>query len=42
MTRYPVPGGEPLLLEVPVPPLSPAELRRMFLRLSALRELPLS
>ena len=40
-TRYPVPDGEPLLLEVPVPPLSPAELRRMFLRLSALRELPL-
>jgi tetratricopeptide (TPR) repeat protein len=39
-TRYPVLGGEPLLLEVPVPPLSPAELRRMFLRLSALRELP--
>ena len=39
-TRYPVPDGEPLLLEVPVPPLSRAELRRMFLRLSALRELP--
>jgi tetratricopeptide (TPR) repeat protein len=39
-TRYPVPDGE-LLLQVPVPPLSPAELRRMFLRLSALRELPL-
>ena len=39
-TRYPVPGDEPLLLDVPLPPLSPAELRRMFLRLSALRELP--
>ena len=39
-TRYPVPDGEPLLLEVPVPPLSRAELRRLFLRLSALRELP--
>ena len=39
-SRYPVPDGELLLLEVPVPPLSPAELRRMFLRLSALRELP--
>ena len=39
-TRYPVPDAEPLLLEVPVPPLSRAELRRLFLRLSALRELP--
>jgi tetratricopeptide (TPR) repeat protein len=36
--RYPLPDG--LLLErVPVPPLSPAELRRMFLRMPALRDL---
>jgi len=37
--RYPLPGPDRLLVEVPVPPLSPAELRRMFLRHPALRDL---
>ena len=36
--RYPIPGAEGLL-RVDVPPLSPAELRRLFLRLPALRDL---
>ena len=35
--RYPLPGPDRFLAQVPVPPLSPAELRRMFLRLPALR-----
>ncbi len=37
--RYPLPGPELFLAEVPVPALSAAELRRMFLRLPALAEL---
>ena len=37
--RYPLPGGDRFLVPVAVPPLSPAELRRMFLRLPALRDL---
>ena len=34
--RYPLPGPDRFLAEIPVPALSPAELRRMFLRLPAL------
>ena len=37
--RYPLPGEDRFLVPVAVPPLSPAELRRMFLRLPALRDL---
>ena len=37
--RYPLPSRDSLLVEVPIPPLSPAELRRMFLRHPALRDL---
>ncbi len=37
--RYPVPGSEDTLLRVELPGLSIAELRRLFLRLPALREL---
>ena len=37
--RYPLPGPDRFLVPVPVPPLSPAELRRLFLRLPALRDL---
>ena len=37
--RYRLPGPDRFLVQVPVPPLSPAELRRMFLRLPALRDL---
>ena len=37
--RYPLPGPDRFLVQVPVPPLSPVELRRMFLRLPALRDL---
>ncbi len=37
--RYRLPGPDLFLAEVPVPALSPAELRRMFLRLPALAEL---
>jgi hypothetical protein len=37
--RYRVPGPDRLLVQVPVPALSTAELRRMFLRLPALRDL---
>jgi hypothetical protein len=37
--RYPLPGPDLFLAEVPVPALSPAELRRMFLRLPALATL---
>ena len=37
--RYPVPDLDWLLVQVPIPPLSPAELRRLFLRLPALRDL---
>ena len=37
--RYPLPGPDRFLAEVPVPALSAAELRRMFLRLPALAEL---
>ena len=37
--RYPLPGSDNLVVQVPVPPLSPAELRRMFLRHPALRDL---
>jgi tetratricopeptide (TPR) repeat protein len=38
--RYPLPGRDRFLAEIPVPALSRAELRRLFLRLPALRELP--
>ncbi|MGH3914444.1 MAG: CHAT domain-containing protein, partial [Pseudonocardiaceae bacterium] len=38
-SRYPLPGPQDLLVEVPIPPLSPSELRRLFLRLPALRDL---
>jgi tetratricopeptide (TPR) repeat protein len=37
--RYPLPGADRLLVPVPIPPLSGTELRRMFLRLPALRDL---
>ena len=37
--RYPLPGLNWLLVQVPIPPLSQAELRRLFLRLPALRDL---
>ena len=37
--RYPLPGPDRFLADVPVPALSAAELRRMFLRLPALAEL---
>ena len=37
--RYPLPGPDRFLVQVPIPPLSPAELRRLFLRLPALRDL---
>ncbi len=37
--RYTLPGPDRLLVPVPVPPLSATELRRMFLRLPALRDL---
>ena len=37
--RYPLPGEGRFLVPVAIPPLSPAELRRMFLRLPALRDL---
>ena len=37
--RYPLPGPDRFLAQIPVPPLSPAELRRLFLRLPALRDL---
>jgi tetratricopeptide (TPR) repeat protein len=37
--RYPLPGPDLFLAEVPIPGLSVAELRRMFLRLPALAEL---
>ena len=37
--RYPLPGETRFLVPVAIPPLSPAELRRMFLRLPALRDL---
>jgi tetratricopeptide (TPR) repeat protein len=37
--RYPLPGPDRFLAEVPIPALSAAELRRMFLRLPALADL---
>jgi len=37
--RYPLPGTDRLLISAPIPALSGAELRRMFLRLPALRDL---
>ena len=37
--RYPLPGPDRFLARITVPALSPAELRRMFLRLPALRAL---
>jgi tetratricopeptide (TPR) repeat protein len=37
--RYPLPGEGRFLVPVAIAPLSPAELRRMFLRLPALRDL---
>ena len=37
--RYPLPGPDRSLARIPVPALSPAELRRLFLRLPALRAL---
>ena len=36
--RYPLPGPDRFLAQVPVPALSAAELRRLFLRLPALRD----
>jgi hypothetical protein len=38
--RYPLPGADRYLVPIQVPPLSASELRRMFLRLPALRALP--
>lgn len=38
--RYPLPQPDPGLATVPVPPLTTAEQRRLFLRLPALRDLP--
>jgi tetratricopeptide (TPR) repeat protein len=38
--RYPLPGPDRYLAQVPIPPLSAAELRRLFLRLPALADLP--
>lgn len=38
-SRYPLPGLGTVLATIAVPPLSPAELRRLFLRLPALRDL---
>ncbi|MGW3603290.1 hypothetical protein [Micromonospora sp. NPDC005161] len=38
--RYPLPDDDRYLVRIPVPPLSPAELRRLLLRLPALRGLP--
>ncbi len=37
--RYPLPGPDRFLARIPVPALSAAELRRLFLRLPALRDL---
>ncbi len=37
--RYPLPGPDRFLIRMPIPPLSPAELRRLFVRLPALRDL---
>ena len=37
--RYPLPGPDRFLAQIPLPPLSGAELRRLFLRLPALRDL---
>ena len=37
--RYPLPGPDRFLARIPVPALSAAELRRLFLRLPALRNL---
>ena len=39
--RYPLPGPDRFLAQVPIPPLSAAELRRLFLRLPALAGLGL-
>ena len=38
-SRYPIAGADPWLWRIRVPPLSPAELRRLLLRLPALRAL---
>ncbi|MGH3935295.1 MAG: hypothetical protein ACRDS1_10030, partial [Pseudonocardiaceae bacterium] len=38
-SRYPLPGLNHALAEIAIPPLSPSELRRMFLRLPTLRDL---
>ncbi len=38
-SRYPIPGPNRHLTAIPLPPLSPAELGRMFLRMPALRDL---
>ncbi|MEV4510548.1 CHAT domain-containing protein [Dactylosporangium sp. NPDC049525] len=38
--RYPLPDDDRYLVRVPVPPLSPAELRRLLLRHPALADLP--
>jgi CHAT domain/AAA ATPase domain len=37
--RYPLPGPDRFLAQIPLPALSPAELRRLFLRLPALQNL---
>jgi tetratricopeptide (TPR) repeat protein len=38
-SRYPLPGEDRALVPIRLPPLSPAELRRLFLRLPGLRDL---
>ncbi|MCA1568996.1 MAG: CHAT domain-containing protein [Chloroflexi bacterium] len=38
-SRYPIPSVDPFLLRIAVPPLSPAELRRLLLRMPELRAL---
>ncbi|MCI0690172.1 MAG: CHAT domain-containing protein, partial [Sporichthyaceae bacterium] len=38
-SRYPIPGGDRFLVPIAVPPLSPSQLRRLFLRLPAVSAL---
>jgi len=38
-SRYPIPSGDPWLWRIRIPALSPAELRRLLIRLPALRKL---
>jgi len=37
-SRYPIPGGDAFLHEIALPPLSPAETRKLFLRLPMLKD----